>query len=289
MLIPMALLRIFGVRIPYALSLQEDDASEPLLTHWMFYPLRLLIRYGLRHASVVQAVSGYLAELAQGYGYSGRVEVIPNGATIEQFANVTNSPQNKCADLGVGEDDVCLIATSPLVKKNAIDVCIRALALMPPSVHFIVAGGGPEAAALRRLADELGVRERVHFVGHLHRDDMPLYLCACDIFVRPSRSRGMGSSFVEAMAAGLPVIATQTGGIRDFLFDEKRNPDKAPTGWAVDIDAPEQIAEAVADICNRPAHTKRVVAHAQKIITTTFNWDRIAEAMRERVFVRILK
>jgi glycosyltransferase involved in cell wall biosynthesis len=116
---------------------------------------------------------------------------------------------------------------------------------------------------------------------------MPLVLQACDIFIRPSRSEGMGNSFVEAMAAGLPVIATQEGGISDFLFDAKKNPDKSTTGWAVDRDSPEQIADAVKDIIANPEKVARVVATAKKMAFEKYDWDIIARDMREKVFARL--
>ena len=116
---------------------------------------------------------------------------------------------------------------------------------------------------------------------------MPLALKACDIFIRASRSEGMGNSFIEAMVAGLPVIATQEGGIADFLFDAKRNPDKETTGWAVDKDSPEQIAEAVQDIIAHPEQVARVTAAAKKMAEEKYDWDLITPHMRS-LFDRLL-
>jgi glycosyltransferase involved in cell wall biosynthesis len=116
------------------------------------------------------------------------------------------------------------------VHKNALDTVIRALALLPEAVHFLMVGNGPDKNALAKLADRLGVSARVHFHASVPIEKLPDYLKSCDIFIRPSRSEGMGNSFIEAMAAGLPVIGTQEGGIADFLFDAKRNPDTETTG-----------------------------------------------------------
>jgi glycosyltransferase involved in cell wall biosynthesis len=86
------------------------------------------------------------------------------------------------------------------------------------------------------------------------------------------------------MVSRLPVIATQEGGIADFLFDEKRNPEKETTGWAVDKDSPKQIAEAVKDILARPEQVKKVTDHAYQVVTTQYNWNFIAKDMKEKVF-----
>jgi glycosyltransferase involved in cell wall biosynthesis len=124
----------------------------------------------------------------------------------------------------------------------------------------------------------------VRFLGEVAHAEIPKYLQASDIFIRASRSEGMGNSFVEAMAAGLPVVGTQEGGIADFLFDEKRNPDKPITGWAVDKNSPEQIAEAVTDVMSHPEKVRAVVATAKAMVIEQYDWDIVARDMRERVF-----
>ena len=91
------------------------------------------------------------------------------------------------------------------------------------------------------------------------------------------------------MACRLPVITTQVGGIADFLFDAKRNPDEGTTGWAVDVDSPEQISEAVNDILNNPKKTQEVVARAHQMVLDKYDWDTIAVQMKERVFDKIVK
>ena len=125
-------------------------------------------------------------------------------------------------------------------------------------------------------------------MGQMGHADMPKYLKASDIYVRPSLSEGFGIVFVEAMAAGLPVIATQEGGIADFLFDAKRNPDKPTTGWAVDKNSPEQIAEAVKDILANPEQVSRVKETAKKMAIEKYDWNLIAKQMRS-VFTKMFE
>ncbi|OYV27425.1 MAG: hypothetical protein B7W98_01815, partial [Parcubacteria group bacterium 20-58-5] len=183
---------------------------------------------------------------------------------------------------------VYLITTSRLVKKNAIDDVIRALPLLPAHVSFLIFGTGPDEPKLRALAEECGVGDRARFMGQISHAEMPKYLNVSDIYIRPSLSEGFGIVFVEAMAAGLPVIATQEGGIADFLFDAKRNPDKETTGWAVDKDSPEQIAEAVRDIIVHPDEVARVTAAAKKMAFERYDWGLIARKMQD-AFNRVLR
>ena len=254
MLFPIVLLRWFGTRVPYLLTLQEGDPFSHAFNRWFILPFRPILSIGFKHASAVQAISIYLAEWARRLGYCGEVTVIPNGVDSAHFGSVQHLILNTTA----------LVTVSRLVHKNAIDDVIRALKFLPDSVRFRIYGTGSEEKKLKNLANELGIGSRVEFMGHIDHSKLPNALSECDIFIRPSRSEGMGNSFIEAMAAELPVIATQEGGIADFLFDAKRNPDKGTTGWAVDKNSPEQIANAVKDILAHPGQVARVTATAKK-------------------------
>lgn len=275
MLFPIMIARLWGMNVPYALTLQEGDPFRHMFGRVHILPFRFLLTRGFKNARIVQAISNYLAGWARQMGYAGDIEVIPNGVDGARFEGYP-----------IAHSGTVLVTTSRLVIKNANDIVIRALPLLP-GVHFQIIGQGPEEHTLRRLARELGVGDRVEFVGHVNHKDLPRYLHEADIFIRPSRSEGMGNSFVEAMAAGLPVIATQEGGIADFLFDAKRNPDKETTGWAVDKDSPEQVASAVEDILQNP-NTKQVIANAHSLVKARYEWNTIAEAMYTRVFKNIL-
>lgn len=280
MLFPIVLLRYTGVRAPYLLTLQEGDPWGRVFSRWFILPLRPLLSAGFAHASAVQAISTYLARWARHMGFEKEVAVIPNGVDLERFTKTVRPPL-------VTADTVNLVTTSRLVYKNALDEVIRALVLLPQHVRFIVYGTGPDEAKLKKLSRELNVSDRVLFKGYIPHAELARAFETAHIFVRPSRSEGMGNSFIEAMAAGLPVVATQEGGIVDFLFDEKRNPGKEATGWAVDKDSPEHIAFAVKDIMTNPDKVARVTANASRLVREKYDWNLIAGQMR-RVFDQVL-
>ena len=286
--VPAAIFKIFYPKTPFLLTLQEGDPIEyiekKMKPFWPFFSR------AFTNADIIQAISTFLGKWARARGFKGTLEVIPNAVNTKHFSQEFSKEEIDSAkrDLGKKEDDIFIITTSRLVEKNAVDDVIRAMKFLPNNIHFIVFGIGPDEEKLKKLAQKERVETRVRFRGQISHKDMPLYLKACDIFTRPSRSEGMGNSFVEAMAAGLPVIATQEGGIADFLFDEKRNPDKETTGWAVDKNSPEQIAEAVKDIIARSKKVLKVITNAKKLAFEKYDWNLIAKNMRQKVFGKIL-
>jgi len=269
MVFPLVFMRMLGTGLPYLLTLQEGDPFERVFDRARIRFFSPLLLYGIRGASAVQAISSFLGEWARRCHFVGRLEIIPNGVDIQRFAGEP-----------VPHAGTVLITSSRLVHKNAVDTIIRALALLPPEISLVVAGNGPDEASLVQLAQEQGVAKRVVWKGYVDHAHLPGLLHTADIFVRPSRSEGMGNSFIEAMAAELPVIGTQEGGISDFLFDAKRNPDKEPTGWAIDKDAPGQIAGAVQDILAHPNEVARTVANAKKLVSEQYEWNLIARRMK---------
>jgi glycosyltransferase involved in cell wall biosynthesis len=289
MLIPLVLARILGLRLPYILTLQDGDPYEKVFGRLKVKPFLPFINYGFRHASVIQAISTYLSKWPKLRGSSVEVEVIPNGASLESSLTY---PQNELDELarkvGKKEGEILLLSIGRLVDQKGIDDVIRALALLPAHVRLAVVGSGPDKEMLLALARESGVENRVYFAGQVHRNETARFRKISDIFVLPSRSEGQGISFLSTMLSGLPIVATQEGGIADFLFDAKRNPDKQPTGFAVDKNSPVQIAEAVKEILAYPARAQEVAANAKKLALDKYDWDKIVPELRERVFNKVV-
>jgi glycosyltransferase involved in cell wall biosynthesis len=270
--------------VKYLLTLQEGDPPEYIEQKMKLFGKAF--DEGFARADTIQVISTFLGNWAKRKGYVGEPVFIPNAVNTQHFTQAYPAAEiaEASTELGKKDGDVFMVTTSRLVKKNATDDVVRAIALLPDNVHFVVYGTGPDEQLLRNLMKELQIEDRVHLLGHIDHAVMPKYLKACDIFIRPSRSEGMGNSFVEAMAAELPVIATQEGGIADFLFDEEKNSDKETTGWAVDADSPEQIAAAVCDIMDRPEKVSQVTMTAKQMVLEKYDWDLIAARMQKEVF-----
>ncbi len=270
--------------VPYALTLQEGDPPEYI--ERTMKPLWPLFKRGFTHANVLQSISYFLADWAKRMGYPHEPVIIRNGANPESIKPTFEQSEVETLKktLGKKEGDVFLVNTARLVHQKGFDTTIHALTLLPSHIKLLVVGGGPDEEKLKTLAKELHLEDRVIFTGQIERSGVTQYRFAGDIFVGPSRSEGLGNAFLSAMACRLPVVATQVGGIADFLFDAKRNPEKGTTGWAVDPDSPEQIAEAVLDILANPEKVREVTEHARKMVEEEYDWDIVAKKMKEQIF-----
>ncbi len=286
--VPAALFKIMHPKVGYALTLQEGDPI-PYIEKTV-RPLWPLFTRAFTRADVIQVISNFLGDWARSRNFKGPLEVISNGASLSAEKTYSSDEIKALKEkFGKKDGDIYIVTVSRLVHKNAVDDIIRALPLLPAHIYLLVVGGGPDEDLLEKLALELGVATRIKFTGQVDRTETARARMVSDIFARPSRSEGMGNSFASAMASRLPIIATQEGGLADFIFDAKRNPDKETTAWVVDKDKPDQIALAVKDILANPAQVKKVTDTAYKLVSTNYNWDFIARDMREKVFGRLFK
>jgi len=262
-------------RVPYVLTLQEGDPISYIKRKvWFVYPLfkQIFLR-----ANVIQTISQYLADWATEMGYRGKVEVIPNGVDFEKFSQ---NVKHRVFDI----NKVTLITTSRLVEKNGVGDIIDALKFLPEHVFLKILGTGPLESELKHHSKILNLESRITFLGHISHNDLPNYLHEADIFVRPSLSEGMGNSFIEAMAAGLPVIATSVGGIVDFLRDPSTSSGQAATGLFCEINNPASIAKQVKRLIDDPNLRQKLVENAQKMVKEKYDWDLIAKEMKSKIF-----
>ena len=290
MLLPIVFSRLLGVRTPHILTLQDGDPYEKVFGRWFILPILPLLNYGFRTASMVQAISVFLAEWPGKRGYFGPIELIYNGANPRDIKDAVSSEEieEMKRKLGKKPGDIFLVNTSRLVHQKAFDDIIRALVKLPSHIKLLAVGAGSDEKSLKKLAVELGVSDRIIFTGQVDRGVVTLYRRASDIFVAPSRSEGLGNAFISALASRLPLIATQVGGMADYVFDEKHNPGKDQTAWVVDPDSSDQIAEKVKEIIANPEKAKKISAFARKMVEEKYDWDNIAKDMRVKVFSKVV-
>ncbi len=264
--------KIFNKKVKFILTLQEGDSLSSIKRKvFLVYPIFKKI---FSKADTIQAISNYLADWARDMGYEGGVEVIPNGVDINKFSGET-------AEM---EENVILITTSRLVPKNGISDIIESLRFLPERVKLKIIGSGP---LLRKLNKQVGrnkLESRVKFLGQMDHLEMISHLRASHIFVRPSLSEGMGNSFIEAMAVGLPIIATPVGGIPDFLSDPDKSPHRAPTGLFVPINDPKALANKIDRLIKSDRLRETLITNGKRLAKEKYDWNLIADQMKGKVF-----
>ncbi len=259
-------LKFFYPKLPFLLTVQEGNREWERNRFWW----RLL----LKKVDYVTAISSFLLERAVEAGYRGKAEVVPNGVDLEKFSN----PDVKktlilSQKLGIKPDEKIIITVSRLTHKNAVDIIVRAMSFIKAGARLLILGAGGEEARLRNLAREMSLTDRIIFEKNIY-EDLPAYLQLGHIFVRPSRSEGLGTAFLEAMAAGLPIVATSVGGIKDFLKDGE-------TGLAVKVDAPEDLAKKIDLLFSDGALRQRLIENGRKLVEEKYQWSQIAAKIRD--------
>ncbi|MBK7947565.1 MAG: glycosyltransferase [Deltaproteobacteria bacterium] len=136
-----------------------------------------------------------------------------------------------------------------------------------PGAQVAIAGRGDEEPNLRRLAAELGIGSRVHLLGL--RNDVDRLLEAADVFVQPSRSEGLPLAVLEAMAAGLPVVATRVGGMGEAVVDGE-------TGMLVGAERPDELARALRSLLEDDALRRRMGIEARARAEAEFSVETMA-------------
>jgi glycosyltransferase involved in cell wall biosynthesis len=163
-----------------------------------------------------------------------------------------------------------LVTVAHLVARKRHDVVLRALALLDPASRpeYLVVGDGPCREPLERLAAELGVADRVRFLGQLPNPEAVARAAACDLFVMPGVEEPFGVAFVEAMAAGLPAIGSRgEGGPEDIAAAGEGMLLVAP-------DDPGALAAVIARLSRDPGELARLGAAARQMVATNFTWER---------------
>ncbi len=255
------------------LTLQEGDPLEHYDERAGVFSF--LHKKIFQRADAVQALSRFLADWAIKMGFRGTPEIIPNGVDISRFSKrITDEERSHVRrKAGASEGDILLVTASRLSLKNGVDDLIRSLTHLPPAYKALVVGEGEDRDMLERLVKDLSVESRVIFLGKRGHDELPGLLQASDIFVRASLSEGLGNSFLEAMAAGIPIIGTPVGGIPDFLTDGE-------TGVFCQPRQPESLARAVARISDEPGLRAKLVRQGEALVRERYAWDDITDRMQ---------
>lgn len=203
-----------------------------------------------------------------------KVMVIPLGVDLERFRPLDKEAAR--AALGL-QDERIVLFVGRLEPLKGVDILINAAALLESDVDCSVlivggdSGSRAQVARLRDLARERGIEQRVAFVGAVDHDQLPLYYSAADVCVVPSHYESFGLVAVEAMASGLPVVASRVGGLTGTVRDGE-------TGYLVPWLCPEPFAERIELLLsNEPL--RRSLGEAAREAVTRFRWETVAASI----------
>ena len=197
--------------------------------------------------------------------YGRRVQVVHNGVDVDQFKPQERSMRLR-QELGLPQDARVLASVGRLVGWKGLRVIIEVLRQLPPDVHYLVAGEGPDEARLREQAAQLGLGERVHFCGRVAHDRLPQLLAQADLLLQPSLGEeSFGITLVEAMACGLPVLASRQGGMTEIVVS-------GVTGELLPPGEVEAWRVAIAALLQQPERMRALGAAGRARAVAEFTW-----------------
>lgn len=255
--------------LPVVITARGSDTSQ-LPRHAV---LGRRIRDAIARADALVAVS---ADLAQGLielgAPPGKVTVLRNGVDLDLFRPVADRVAAR-AELGL--DGPTLVSVGLLIERKRHHLTIEALCSLPGHT-LLIAGEGPERAALQALAERLGLADRVRLLGAVPHARLPLLYAAADIMVLASSREGWANVLLESMACGTPVVATPAWGMREAVAA----PD---AGLVLEAATPAAIAEGVRRLRAAPPGRAATRAYAE-----AYGWEETT-AGQLALFRRVLR
>lgn len=244
-----------------------------------------LARWILSGAQAVVANSTATADRARAVAPGARVGVIPMGVDVERFA-----PPEGAVERGSGAIPPRIVGVGRLVPLKGYRHLVEAMPKIRetfPGASLTLVGNGPEREGLERLAVTLGVEGAVTFAGEVPHNEVPGILYEHNLFVLPAvvtetgETEGLGTVMLEAMAARLPVAASDVGGIPDVVEHEV-------TGLLFSPGNPDTVGDAVIRLISDDGLRGRVVAEAGKRVRERFSWPVIAQKYEE-LFMHLIE
>ncbi len=265
------LVHAHGLRAAWIAALAQRFRPFPLIisAHNLVETGRLTrsgLRFATSRASRMIAVSDAVASSLKANGVSERkIVVIPNGIDLTALADLPDRAAAR-RELDIANDAYLVACIARLSSEKGIDVLLKSAAMMPEAA-FLVAGDGPERDTLVRTAPP-----NVRFLGRL--DDVRPLLAASDVLAAPSRREGQGIVVLEAMAAGLAVVASCVGGLAETITD-------GHTGLLVVSDDPAALAAALRRLHDDP-HLRQTLAETGLArVQERYDVHRMAEAIQQ--------
>jgi phosphatidylinositol alpha-1,6-mannosyltransferase len=241
-----------------------------------------MLRHIGRDAALLTAVSNWAKKaLERSFGWEGRMELLPSGIDTDQFRpDVDDAVVRDRHALGSAPVVCCV---SRLVARKGQDMLIRALPAVAraiPDVRLLMVGIGPYEGALRKVAADSGVADRVVFAGAAPYAELPAYFRAGNVFAMPCRLRwfgfdveALGAVFLQGAAVGRPVIAGDSGGAPEAVIPGE-------TGLVVDPTRPEPLADAITSLLQDRARAEAMGKAGAAWVHNEWTWEKMANRLK---------
>ncbi len=261
-----ALKKVAG--IPYLVSMRGGDVPgfRPYnfrLYHRLIAPF---LRVIWRQADALVANSAGLRDLALGFSPDAEIHVIPNGVEVQAYPS--------------GERDWSpprLLSVGRVVYQKGLDLGMRALAQIKDlEWTWTIAGDGSSRPELESMARELGIADRIRFAGWQKKDALKALYQEANLFLFPSRDEGMPNAVLEAMASGLPVIATRIAGNEELVIPDE-------TGILVPSEDADALRDGIRRLLEDESQRKRMGRASRLRVEEFYSWERAAESYRHLV------
>lgn len=211
---------------------------------------------------------------------NGRVfKVHGVGIDLKAFENIDVDFKEKRSELGIKPSDIVCISAGDLIKRKNYGTAIKAVAnVKDENIHYLICGVGPEEEKLKRIAIENGIEDNVHFLGF--RKDVKELMMISDIFLFTTLQEGLPRSMMEAMACGLPCVASRVRGNVDLLDDGKG-------GYLCRSRDDKEVAERIKGLCSHEELRKKMKLHN---LETIRDYDvSVVEREIEKIYKEILR
>jgi glycosyltransferase involved in cell wall biosynthesis len=260
----LSLLLKYQYNLHYIVSLRGSDVpgySDRF--GWIYYILLPIIRYVWKKSDAVISNSDGLKDLALKARPSQKIGVIHNGIDIDNF----KPNQNK----KILDKFVITPGASRVTKRKGLEFLIKAVKqLLPkyPNILLKIMGDGDEKENLVMLAKKLKLENNVQFLGRIPREETANYYQEANVFILPSFNEGMSNAMLEALATGLPIIATETGGTKELVTEGEN-------GFIVAMGSREDLAERIERLILNPELCEKM-SQVSRQLAEKMSWQEVA-------------
>jgi L-malate glycosyltransferase len=261
-LISLILRQISG--LSYVVSLRGSDVPGysdrfPLI----YFFLRPIFRLIWKKAEAVVSNSEGLRELALKTNRSQEISIIYNRIDTEKFLPASSDQPKK--------DFVITPGASRITARKGLNFLVEAVSILAPkyeNIRLKIMGDGNERENLEKLVEKLKLKDKIQFLGRIPREKTPAYYQEASVFVLPSLNEGMSNAMLEALASGLPILATDTGGAKELVADGEN-------GYILKMKNSKDIAEKLEGLI-KDENLRKQMGEASRARAEKLSWKNVA-------------